>query len=47
MLIVNTASECGFTGQYKDLEKLYEEYKDKGLVIIGVPANNFGKQEAG
>ena len=47
MLIVNTASECGFTGQYDGLEKLYETYKDRGLVIIGVPSNDFGKQEPG
>jgi glutathione peroxidase len=46
VLIVNTASKCGFTPQYKDLEKLYEQYKDK-LVIVGFPANNFGKQEPG
>ena len=47
VLIVNTASECGFTPQYKDLETLYQTYKDKGFVIIGFPANNFGKQEPG
>jgi glutathione peroxidase len=46
ILIVNTASKCGFTPQYTDLEKLYEKYKDK-LVIIGFPANNFGQQEPG
>lgn len=46
VLIVNTASKCGFTPQYKDLEKLYETYKDK-LVIVGFPANNFGSQEPG
>lgn len=46
ILIVNTASECGFTPQYEDLEKLYETYKDK-LVIVGFPANNFGGQEPG
>jgi glutathione peroxidase len=46
ILIVNTASKCGFTPQYADLEKLYEKYKDK-LVIIGFPANNFGQQEPG
>lgn len=46
ILIVNTASQCGFTPQYADLEKLYEQYKDK-LVIIGFPANNFGGQEPG
>jgi glutathione peroxidase len=46
ILIVNTASECGFTPQYEGLEKLYEKYKDK-LVIVGFPANNFGGQEPG
>jgi glutathione peroxidase len=47
LLIVNTASKCGFTPQYDGLEKLYETYKDRGLVIIGVPSNDFGKQEPG
>lgn len=47
LLIVNTASKCGFTKQYDALEKLYLEYKDKGLVIIGVPSNDFGSQEPG
>lgn len=47
VLVVNTASKCGLTPQYEDLEKLYKEYKDKGLVIIGFPANNFMKQEPG
>lgn len=46
VLIVNTASECGYTPQYEDLEKLYQAYKDK-LIILGFPANNFGKQEPG
>ena len=46
IMIVNTASKCGNTPQYADLEKLYEKYKDK-LVIIGFPANNFGAQEPG
>ncbi len=47
LLIVNTASECGFTGQYAGLQKLYETYHDQGLVIIGVPSNDFGGQEPG
>lgn len=46
ILIVNTASKCGYTPQYEGLEKLYETYKDK-LVIVGFPANNFGGQEPG
>ena len=46
-MIVNTASECGFTYQYEGLQKLHEEYADKGLVIIGFPCNQFGNQEPG
>jgi glutathione peroxidase len=47
IMVVNTASKCGLTPQYKDLQALYVEYKDKGLVIIGFPANDFMKQEPG
>ena len=47
ILIVNTASKCGFTPQYEDLQKLYDTYKDKNLVIVGFPANNFNEQEPG
>ena len=47
MLLVNVASKCGFTPQYKALESVYEKYKDQGLVIIGFPANNFMGQEPG
>ena len=47
ILIVNTASKCGLTPQYKQLEELYNQYKDKNLVIVGFPANNFGAQEPG
>ena len=47
ILIVNVASKCGFTKQYQDLQNLYKLYKDKGLIIIGIPSNQFGKQEPG
>ena len=47
MLIVNVASKCGLTPQYEDLQALYEEYEDEGLVILGFPANNFMSQEPG
>ena len=47
VMIVNTASKCGFTGQYEGLEKLYKTYKNQNFVIIGFPANNFMKQEPG
>ena len=47
ILIVNTASNCGLTYHYTGLENLYKEYKDKGLVIIGFPCNQFGRQEPG
>jgi glutathione peroxidase len=46
-LVVNVASECGFTPQYAGLEKLWTEYKDKGLVVLGFPSNEFGGQEPG
>ena len=47
VMVVNTASECGFTAQYEDLQKLYALYKDKDFVIVGFPSNNFGAQEPG
>ena len=47
LLIVNTASQCGLTPQYKDLEAIYEKYKDQGFAVLAFPANEFGKQEPG
>ena len=47
LLVVNVASRCGFTPQYAGLEKLHEAYKDKGLVVVGCPCNDFGGQEPG
>jgi len=47
LLLVNVASACGYTPQYAALQSVYEKFKDKGLVIVGVPANNFGGQESG
>jgi len=47
VLVVNTASYCGYTPQYRDLEALWRQYRDKGLVVLGVPSNDFGEQEPG
>ena len=47
ILLVNVASNCGFTKQYADLQELWELYKDKGLIVLGVPSNQFGNQEPG
>ncbi|MEP7339139.1 MAG: glutathione peroxidase [Acidobacteriota bacterium] len=47
LLIVNVASQCGYTPQYEGLEKIYKQYQSKGLIVLGFPANNFGGQEPG
>ncbi|KAH3672047.1 hypothetical protein WICMUC_004474 [Wickerhamomyces mucosus] len=47
VIIVNVASKCGFTPQYTELEELYKKYKDQGLIILGFPCNQFGRQESG
>ena len=47
LLVVNTASQCGYTPQYKDLQALSEQYKDRDLVVLGIPCNQFGSQEPG
>ncbi len=47
VLVVNTASECGFTGQYRQLQDLWQTYRERGLIVLGVPCNDFGGQEPG
>ena len=47
IVVINVASQCGFTNQYEDMQKIWEKYQDKGVIILGVPSNEFGKQEPG
>ena len=47
IVVVNVASRCGFTNQYEDMQKVWEKYQTKGIVMLGVPSNDFGKQEPG
>jgi len=47
IVVINVASQCGFTNQYEDMQKIWEKYQAKGVVILGVPSNDFGKQEPG
>ena len=47
IVVVNVASQCGFTKQYEDMQKIWDKYQDKGVVMLGVPSNDFGKQEPG
>ena len=47
IIVVNVASQCGFTKQYEDMQKVWEEYQDKGVIMLGIPSNNFGNQEPG
>ena len=47
VIVVNVASQCGFTNQYEDMHNVWEQYQSRGIVMIGVPSNNFGKQEPG
>ena len=47
IIVVNVASECGFTNQYEDMQKIWEIYQSKGIVMLGIPSNDFGNQEPG
>ena len=47
LIVVNVASQCGFTSQYEDMQKVWENYQSKGVIMLGVPSNDFGKQEPG
>ena len=47
IVVINVASQCGFTSQYEDMQKVWEKYQSKGIIILGIPSNDFGKQEPG
>ena len=47
IIVINVASQCGFTNQYEDMQKVWEKYQPRGIIILGVPSNDFGKQEPG
>ena len=47
IIVINVASQCGFTSQYEDMQKIWEKYQAKGVVILGIPSNDFGQQEPG
>ena len=47
LIVINVASQCGFTKQYEDMQKIWDNYRNKGLIILGIPSNDFGKQEPG
>ena len=47
IVVINVASQCGFTNQYEDMQKIWEKYQSKGLIILGIPSNDFGQQEPG
>ena len=47
IVVVNVASQCGFTSQYEDMQKVWEKYQSKGIIMLGIPSNDFGKQEPG
>ena len=47
IVVVNVASQCGFTNQYEDMQKIWEKYQSKGVIVLGIPSNDFGNQEPG
>ena len=47
IIVINVASQCGFTKQYDDMQKVWDKYQDKGVIMLGIPSNDFGKQEPG